>query len=140
MAIGWTVKSIEFRTKRSDLIDPEAGFHKRWLEYTAQFGDAADIVVVVEADQPETVTAAINDLGSRMDRDSEFFRSVLYKIDAPNRIDIKRYRLCSVMAGQLVVDVLSDVCTVVASVRNKDFRHRFETKSLRLATVARVES
>lgn len=81
-AVGWTVTSIDFHTKRSDLIDPDAEFHKRWLNYTEQFGDASDIVVVVEGKQPETVTAAIDDLGDRMVGDTENFRSVLYKIEA----------------------------------------------------------
>eukprot|EP00913_Durusdinium_trenchii_P008826 g8292.t1 len=81
-AVGLTIVTIDFRTKRSDLIDPDAEFHKRWLSYTEKFGDASDIVVVVEGERPEQVTAAIDDLGLRMTRDTEFFRSVLYKIDA----------------------------------------------------------
>ena len=46
---------LSFRTKRADLIDPDAPFQQRWLEYTERFGDASDAVVVVEAANEATV-------------------------------------------------------------------------------------
>lgn len=81
-AIGWTVWKIEFKTKRADLIDPQAEFHQRWVEYTESFGDATDIVVVVEADRPETVRKVLDDLGPRVTHTSDLFTEVLYRIDA----------------------------------------------------------
>lgn len=81
VAIGVTVSWIEFKTDRADLIDPETPFQKRWLNYTETFGEASDMVVVVEADDPHTIKQVIDDLGSRMDAEPESFRNVLYKIE-----------------------------------------------------------
>ena len=48
--IGLTAHYMDFKTNRSDLIDPNASFHQRWLKFTEEFGDSSDIVVVVEAE------------------------------------------------------------------------------------------
>ncbi len=76
-----TVGYIRFKTNRSDLIDPDAPFHQRWLSYTESFGDESDIILTVEADTPVAIKQAIDVLGSRMSRETELFRSVLYKIE-----------------------------------------------------------
>lgn len=79
--IGFTALHLNFRTSRSDLIDPEAPYHRRWLEYTEAFGDSSDIVVVVEGEEPEPIKRAMDDLGSRLQRESELFEQVLYRIE-----------------------------------------------------------
>lgn len=76
-----TLARIDFKTDRSDLIDPDAEFQRRWLDYTERFGDASDIVVVVEATDRETVIRAVDEIGSRMEREPALFQGVLYKID-----------------------------------------------------------
>ncbi|MCA9070716.1 MAG: MMPL family transporter, partial [Planctomycetaceae bacterium] len=80
-AVGYTVSCMDFHTKRSDLIDPEADFHKRWIEYTDSFGDSSDIVVVVEGESPQSIQTALDDLGSRLSREPELFTNILYKAD-----------------------------------------------------------
>ena len=80
-AAGLTVCYIRFKTDRADLIDPDAAFHRRWLSYTESFGDTSELVVVVEADNPVTIKQVLDDLGTRMQRESEPFRNVLYKVE-----------------------------------------------------------
>jgi len=84
-AIASTILFLEFKTDRADLIDPEAAFHRRWLDYTESFGDASDLVVVVEADKPAAIKAALDDLGDRLSREPALFRHVLYKVQ-PNAL------------------------------------------------------
>lgn len=75
----WT--SLEFKTKRADLIDPSADYHQRWINYTEQFGDVADMVVVVEGKDRATIERAVEDLGSRLEQEPQHFQNVLYKAD-----------------------------------------------------------
>lgn len=76
-----TALLIEFKTQRSDLINPNADFHRRWTSYTEAFGDSSDLVVVVEGESPDAIKAALDDLGSRIVREPERFSHVLYKVD-----------------------------------------------------------
>ena len=86
--IGGTICFIDFRTSRSDLIDPQASFHQRWKSYTEEFGEASDIVVVVESESPSLVKQALEDLGSGMRREPELFSSVFFRFE-PGRLQGK---------------------------------------------------
>ncbi|HUG92903.1 MAG TPA: MMPL family transporter [Planctomycetaceae bacterium] len=81
LAAGYSAVCLTFKTERADLIDPEADFHRRWIEFTRSFGDASDLVVVVEDDNPWRVRQALEDLGGRLERESELFTNVLYRHD-----------------------------------------------------------
>ncbi len=80
-AIAYTAANLNFKTDRADLIDPQAPFHKRWMNYTESFGDASDIVVVVEDAQPEVIKDVLDELGTRMTQDTDHFSNVLYKVE-----------------------------------------------------------
>ncbi|HVV99039.1 MAG TPA: MMPL family transporter, partial [Planctomycetaceae bacterium] len=80
-AVTYTVKHLKFKTERADLIDPHADYQQNWLAYTKRFGDAADMVVVIEAKTPELFREAVDDLGARVDREPEHFANILYKVD-----------------------------------------------------------
>ncbi|MDA1013818.1 MAG: MMPL family transporter [Planctomycetota bacterium] len=80
-AVVFTMTSMRFKTERSDLIDPDAPFHRRWLSYIESFGDASDIVVVVEADRPDTIKSVIDTIGKRLEAEPERFKNVLYRIE-----------------------------------------------------------
>ncbi len=55
----YTRDHLSFRTSRADLIDPSTEYHQRWMNYTHEFGDVTeDMVVVLEADDPKTITHA----------------------------------------------------------------------------------
>ncbi|MBI1312334.1 MMPL family transporter [bacterium] len=85
VAVALTVALIQFKTDRADLIDPNAEFHRRWLNYTQAFGDASDLVVVVEGDDPEAIKATLEDLGDRVTAERAFFDRVLFKVE-PGRL------------------------------------------------------
>ena len=57
VSLGWTAGSLRFKTDRSDLIDPQADFQKRWLRYTDRFGSTPDALVVAEASDPKRIPA-----------------------------------------------------------------------------------
>ena len=78
---GYSALFLKFKTDRSDLIDPKADYQRRWNEYTNDFGDSSDIVVVVEADEPDEIEAILDELGTQIESEPEYFRDVLYKID-----------------------------------------------------------
>jgi len=82
VAAAFTFLCLEFKTDRADLIDPSAEFHQRWMNYTEQFGETNDIVVVVEGEDPEAIKGALEELGSRIVREPDLFQNVLYKISA----------------------------------------------------------
>ena len=77
-----TLLWMEFRTNRADLINPSAEFHQRWTAYTKAFGDASDLVVVFEADDPDSIKRAQEDLGERLRTEAGFFSHVLYRAEA----------------------------------------------------------
>jgi hopanoid biosynthesis associated RND transporter like protein HpnN len=78
----YTRDHLEFRTSRADLIDPDTEYHQRWTNYTREFGDVTeDMVVVVEGDDAATITATIEDLGPRLERETALVKNVLYKVD-----------------------------------------------------------
>src|SRR5262245_55751730 len=65
-SIVYTSRQLQFKNDRADLIDPKADFQKRWLNYTHSFGEASDIVVVVEAESPQVIQRVLDDLGERI--------------------------------------------------------------------------
>ena len=79
--IGYSYFHLGFKTDRSDLIDPRADYQKRWLSYTEQFGNVDDMVFVVESEQPEVIKQALDDLGGQLERETEMFANVQYKVD-----------------------------------------------------------
>lgn len=81
LSVLLTLLLIEFRTERSDLIDPSADFHRRWTSYTEAFSASSDLVVVVEGDDAESIKAALEELGSRISAEPELFSHVLFKVE-----------------------------------------------------------
>lgn len=82
-AVALSVTGLKFKTQRSDLIDPNAAFHQRWLQYAESFGDTSDIVIVVDASEPDTIKQVLDDLGRRLESEPEYFDNVLFKVE-PN--------------------------------------------------------
>lgn len=80
LAIWLAASSLQFKTNRLDLLNPDSGFQKRWLAYLEEFGDQDDVVVVVEGSEPETIKAAMHELATLL-RDEEWFEGVLERRD-----------------------------------------------------------
>ncbi len=77
----YTSRNLKFKNDRGDLIDPNADFQKRWLEYTKSFGEASDIVVVVEGRSADEITPVLDDLGERLIEDDQHFQSVFFRVE-----------------------------------------------------------
>lgn len=77
----YTSRNLLFKNDRGDLIDPNADFQKRWLEYTKSFGEASDIVVVVEGKSAADITPVLDDLGERLKADDQHFHSVFFRVE-----------------------------------------------------------
>jgi len=84
--VHYSHQHLTFKTNRADLIDPQTDYHRRWLVYTEAFGDCDDMVVTVEAESPESIKQILDDLGPRVEAETQLFKHVLYKVDpAPLR-------------------------------------------------------
>ncbi|MBQ17594.1 MAG: hypothetical protein CMJ65_10760 [Planctomycetaceae bacterium] len=83
LALLATLVLLEFQTRRSDLIDPTADFHRRWLMFVEKFPDTADLVVVVRGSDRVSVQVTLEQLGRLVEEQSDLFRSVLFRIDRP---------------------------------------------------------
>lgn len=72
---------LRFKTNRSDLIDPKMAFHQRWLRYTESFGESSDMVIAIEAKEPETIKQTLDALGTRLAKHPKLFGNILYKVE-----------------------------------------------------------
>ncbi len=80
-ALGISIRFLSFRTDRADLISPTEEFHQRWLQYVDEFGDQSEIVVVVEGPHESVVRSIMDDLGPKIEAESELFDGVFYRFD-----------------------------------------------------------
>jgi uncharacterized protein len=94
VCVLFTSSAIEFKTDRADLIDPQAAFQRRWIEYTESFGNSQDVVVAVEAQDPEAIKEVLDHLGARMEREADSFSNILYKFE-PDRLREKGLQFLS---------------------------------------------
>lgn len=102
-SIGYTWARLEFKTSRADLIDPDAEYQQRWLAYTEAFGDASDMVVTVEAQDPHAIAEVLETLGSQIEREQTLFKNALYKVD-PATLRAKGLQYLGPRELQLILD------------------------------------
>lgn len=72
---------LGFRTSRADLLNPKSEFNRRWLEYTKEFGDSEDVVLLVEGASQEKVVPVLEELAAELIRENKLWNTVLHKID-----------------------------------------------------------
>ena len=72
---------LGFRTSRADLLSPKSDFNRLWVDYTKEFGDTEDVIVVVEGDGREKVIPVIDELAADLLRETRLWNTVLSKID-----------------------------------------------------------
>jgi uncharacterized protein len=72
---------LSFRTSRLDLLNPKSDFNRLWIDYINEFGDAEDVVVVLEGPDRQTIDPAVREVASRIEREPKYFHSVLHEID-----------------------------------------------------------
>src|SRR5439155_6365158 len=79
--VAWA--RLEYRTQRSDLINPHKDYQERWQRYLDEFGDDDDIVVVVEdhAAQRARMQEALEELAALVAGQPDHFDRLFYKVD-----------------------------------------------------------
>jgi hypothetical protein len=82
VSVGYTFFFLKFKTDRSEFVNPDAEFHKRWTTYTKTFGDSSDVIVAVEGPTVDGIKEILDDLGARLQREPELFSNILYKFDS----------------------------------------------------------
>jgi hypothetical protein len=88
LALAATVASVflaatrlGFHTSRADLLNPHSDYNHRWLEYTKEFSDQEDVVVVVEGDSQESVVPVLDEVAAAVGEEDKLFHAILNKID-----------------------------------------------------------
>lgn len=74
-AVVYTVRNLEFRSDRSELVDPSLDFQRRYAEFRARFPRWDDAVVVVDtasAKSPAVAEAFLAALEARLRADERF--------------------------------------------------------------------
>ncbi|MFM9057675.1 MAG: MMPL family transporter [Planctomycetaceae bacterium] len=77
----FTARHLGYKVSRVDLLDPASDYNKLWLDYTREFGDDDDAVIVVEGQSREDVVAVLDELSAAVARNGDRFRSVLHEVD-----------------------------------------------------------
>ncbi len=69
---------MRYHTSRAALISSRCPFHQRWLEYTKEFGEAEDVVIVVEGKGRAGISPVVREIADRVAREKRFFYSVFH--------------------------------------------------------------
>ncbi len=81
VSVGAFATRVEYRTQRSDLMNPDKDYQKRWRAHVAEFGCDDDMVVVVEGRDRATMIAAIERVAEGVRARPELFQRLFYTID-----------------------------------------------------------
>ena len=77
----WTSQRLGYKVSRVDLVDPESDTNKLWVDYSREFGEDDDAVIVVEGASRGEVIAVLEEVSSEVAKDEALFRSVLHEVD-----------------------------------------------------------
>ena len=80
-ATYFSTTCMTFRTSRLDLLNPKSEFNKRWIDYINEFGDAEDVVVVLEGANRTSIDAAARKIVAALEKEPQYFNNILYEID-----------------------------------------------------------
>ncbi|MHB8899295.1 MAG: MMPL family transporter, partial [Thermoguttaceae bacterium] len=81
LAVGIAQSRLKFNTSRADLLDPKSQYNRRWLDYTREFGEQEDVVVVVQGKDSGTLEPVIEEVAAELRRSPECFRWLFYKVE-----------------------------------------------------------
>ncbi|MEN6458686.1 MAG: MMPL family transporter [Thermoguttaceae bacterium] len=96
-----TMTKLGFHTSRAELLSPKSDYNRRWLEYTKEFSDKEDVVVVVEGENREQIIPALDDVCRELARRPDLFGDVLHEKDAPRLRAKGLYFLSPQQLGQI---------------------------------------
>ena len=74
-------KQLKFQTNRADVLNPNSEYNRRWLRYTAEFGDEEDVVVVVEGRNAQTLRPVLDEIGLAIAREDRTFHAEMHRVD-----------------------------------------------------------
>jgi hypothetical protein len=81
LAVAIAFHGMGFRTSRLDLLNPDSSYNQLWIEYIDEFGDADDVVVVVEGGSRDQVVPVLQEISDALAREEDLFRAVLHEVD-----------------------------------------------------------
>ena len=80
-SLAYSASRLGFRTSRLDLINPDSNYNQLWIEYINDFGDADDVVVVVEGTDRDQVVTVLEEVSAALAREDHLFHAVLHEVD-----------------------------------------------------------
>lgn len=80
-SLALTSSRLGFRTSRLDLLNPESGYNRLWIEYINEFGDEDDAVVVVQGANRDQVVPVLEEISNVLVREDRLFHAVLHEVD-----------------------------------------------------------
>lgn len=81
LSVLYTVTSLEFDTRRDNLVGPKKKYHQNFLKFKKEFPTQDDLVVVVESESTEKNRQFVERLGAKLDLETNLFVDVFYKGD-----------------------------------------------------------
>jgi len=81
MGLYWSYEHLGLKMSRLDLINPQSGFNKLWLDYIDEFGDSNEVIVVVEGKDNSEVLDALEHLVSKIAEFPNIYESILHEGD-----------------------------------------------------------
>lgn len=81
LCTGLSARFLRLHTARSDLINPQSQYHRYWLDYTQEFTDQEDVVIVVEGETAQQVTMVTEEVIAALEKHPQYFTSILHRID-----------------------------------------------------------
>lgn len=79
--VVYTVKFLEFDTRRDNLVGHNKKYHQNFLKFKKEFPTQDDLVVVVESESTEKNRQFVERLGAKLDAETNLFVDVFYKGD-----------------------------------------------------------
>ncbi|MDR0704544.1 MAG: MMPL family transporter [Planctomycetaceae bacterium] len=80
-SLYWTSEHLGFKMSRLDLINPNSGFNRLWLDYIEEFGDNNEVLVVVEGKGNVEIIPVLEKLSERIACFPDLFQGVLHGVD-----------------------------------------------------------
>lgn len=81
LSILYTVRYLEFRTNRNDLVGSGKKYHQNFLAFKQEFPTQDDLVVVVESENAEKNRQFVERIGAKLEAETNLFMHVFYKGD-----------------------------------------------------------
>ena len=81
LSVALAGNRLGFRTSRLDLLNPESGYNRLWVEYINEFGEEDDAVVVVQGASRAEVVPVLHEVSQALTRESHLFNAVLHEVD-----------------------------------------------------------